>query len=82
MHSARWERKQRELFSVKWNYFRMIGALAACVILITLLVAYALLCSFVYLAPTLPSPQAMRSGTCNSTLRIASTDGSVGTRYT
>ena len=75
MHSARWERKPRELFSVKWNYFRIIGAVAACVTLITLLGAYALACSFVYLSPTLPSPQAMRSVEFQVPLRVYSRNG-------
>jgi penicillin-binding protein 1A len=75
MHSTRWERKQRELFSVKWNYFRIIGAVTACVTLITLLAAYAFICSFVYLSPTLPSPQAMRSVEFQVPLRVYSRSG-------
>jgi penicillin-binding protein 1A len=75
MHSARWERKQRELFSVKWNYFRIIGAVVACVTLITLLGAYALLCSFVYLSTSLPTPQAMRSVEFQVPLRIYTRSG-------
>src|ERR1700736_2228796 len=75
MHSARWERKPRELFSVKWNYFRIIGAVAACVTLITLLAAYAFVCSFIYLSPTLPSPQAMRSVEFQVPLRVYSRNG-------
>jgi len=75
MHSARWERKPRELFSVKWNYFRITGAVATCVTLITLLAAYAFVCSFVYLSPTLPSPQAMRSVEFQVPLRVYSRNG-------
>src|SRR6201996_241592 len=75
MHSALWERKQRELFSVKWNYFRIVGAVVACVTLVTLLGAYALVCSFVYLAPTLPTPQAMRSVEFQVPLRVYSRTG-------
>jgi penicillin-binding protein 1A len=75
MHSARWERKPRELFSVKWNYFRIVGAVAAGVTLITLLAAYAFVCSFVYLSPTLPSPQAMRSVEFQVPLRVYSRNG-------
>src|SRR6202521_2453901 len=75
MHSARWERKPRELFSVKWNYFRIIGAVTGCVTLITLLAAYAFVCSFVYLSPTLPSPQAMRSVEFQVPLRVYSRNG-------
>ena len=75
MHSARWERKPRELFSVKWNYFRISGAVVACVTLITLLAAYAFICSFVYLSPTLPTPQAMRSVEFQVPLRVYSRNG-------
>src|ERR1700744_4465464 len=75
MHSARWERKPRELFSVKWNYFRIGGAVVACVTLITLLAAYAFICSFVYLSPTLPTPQAMRSVEFQVPLRVYSRTG-------
>src|SRR6195256_5628105 len=75
MHSARGERKPRELFSVKWNYFRITGAVAACVTLITLLAAYAFVCSFVYLSPTLPAPQAMRSVEFQVPLRVYSRSG-------
>src|SRR5579863_10036684 len=75
MHSARWERKLRELFSVKWNYFRILGLAAGCVTLVTLLGAYALLCSFVYLWPSLPSPQAMRSVEFQVPLRIYTRSG-------
>src|SRR5580704_13706476 len=75
MHSARGERKPRELFSVKWNYFRIIGAVVACVTLITLLAAYAFVCSFIYLSPTLPSPQAMRSVEFQVPLRVYSRNG-------
>jgi penicillin-binding protein 1A len=77
MHSVRWERKQRELFSVKWNYFRIVGAVAACVTSITLLAAYALVCSFVYLSPTLPTPQAMRSVEFQVPLRVYSRTGAL-----
>ncbi len=60
---------------MKWNYFRIIGAVTACVTLITLLGAYALICSFVYLSPTLPSPQAMRSVEFQVPLRVYSRTG-------
>src|SRR5260221_6242732 len=80
MHSARWERKPRELFSVKWNYFRITGAVAACVTLITLLGAYAFVCTFVYLSPTLPSPQAMRSVEVQVPLRFYSPNGGLQSR--
>jgi penicillin-binding protein 1A len=60
---------------VKWDYFRIIGAVVACVTLITLLAAYAFICSFVYLAPTLPTPQAMRSVEFQVPLRVYARNG-------
>ena len=75
MHSARWERKQRELFSVKRNYFRIVGLAAAGVTLFTLVAGYALLCSYVYLATSLPSPQAMRNVEFQVPLRIYTRNG-------
>src|SRR5579872_6700266 len=75
MHSARGRRKVRELFSVKWNYFRYLGYVMTGVTLITLLVTYAILCSFVYLFPSLPSPQAMRNVEFQVPLRIYTRNG-------
>ncbi len=75
MHSVRGERKVRELLSVKHKYIRFLGVLAAGVTLITLLGAYALACSFVYLSPSLPSPQAMRSVEFQVPLRIYTRTG-------
>src|SRR5579864_958500 len=75
MHSARGERKQRELFSVKWNYFRIVGVALLSVMFITLLGGYALLCSYVYLASSLPSSQAMRSVEFQVPLRIYTRTG-------
>jgi penicillin-binding protein 1A len=43
--------------------------------LITLLGAYAFICTFVYLSPTLPSPQAMRSVEFQVPLRVYSRSG-------
>jgi penicillin-binding protein 1A len=60
---------------VKWNYFRIIGAVAACVTSITLVAAYAFVCSFVYLLPSLPSPQVMRSVEFQVPLRIYTRNG-------
>ena len=60
---------------MKWNYFRIIGAVVACVTLITLLAGYAFICSFVYLAPTLPTPQAMRSVEFQVPLRVYARNG-------
>src|SRR3984885_6470045 len=75
MHSAHGERKLRELLSVKRKYFRILGLIAAGVTLITLLGGYALACSFVYLSPSLPPPQAMRSVEFQVPLRIYTRNG-------
>jgi penicillin-binding protein 1A len=45
------------------------------VTLITLLAAYAFICTFVYLSPTLPTPQAMRSVEFQVPLRVYSRSG-------
>ena len=77
MHSPRDERKQRELFSVKWNYFRISIIAAASVMLVTLLGGYALACSYVYLAPSLPSTQAMRTLELQVPLRVYTRSGAL-----
>jgi penicillin-binding protein 1A len=77
MHSPRVERKQRELFSVKWNYFRILTIVAGSVMLITLLGAFALGCSYVYLAPSLPSTQAMRNVEMQVPLRVYTRNGAL-----
>jgi len=46
---------------VKWNYFRLLALLTGGVMLVTLLGAYGLACSYVYLVPTLPSIESMRN---------------------
>ena len=43
------------MVSVKWNWFRLAVIALGSVTLVTLLGAYALACSYVYLVPTLPS---------------------------
>jgi len=53
----------------------MAGVAVASVTLITLLVGYALVCSFVYLAPSLPTPQAMRSVEFQVPLRVYTRSG-------
>ncbi|MBV8742676.1 MAG: penicillin-binding protein 1A [Sinobacteraceae bacterium] len=63
------------MLSVKWNYFRVVTVALAAVTVITLLVGYALLCSYVYLASSLPSPQAMRSVEFQVPLRIYTSSG-------
>ena len=75
MHSGRGERKPRELNSVKRKYFRILGAVLASVMLVTLLAGYALACSFVYLEPSLPATQAMRNVEMQVPLRVYSRSG-------
>ena len=60
---------------MKRKYFRVIGAGAACVILLTLFGAYALACSFVYLSPSLPSVEAMRKVELQVPLRVFTASG-------
>jgi penicillin-binding protein 1A len=77
MHSPRNERKERELVSVKWNYFRLTTLIGGCVILITLLGAYALACSYVYLLPSLPTTEAMRNVELQVPLRVYTRSGAL-----
>jgi penicillin-binding protein 1A len=77
MHSPHNERKQRELVSVKWNYFRIMTIVAGCVMLVTFLGAYALACSYVYLVPTLPSTEAMRNVEMQVPLRVYTRSGAL-----
>jgi penicillin-binding protein 1A len=77
MHSARGERKETELVSVKWNYFRIATLIAGGVTLITLLGAYALACSYVYLVPSLPSTESMRNVELQVPLRVYSRSGAL-----
>jgi len=60
---------------VKWNYLRIFGIVGLSVTIVTLLMGYALVCSFVYLAPSLPTPQAMRSVEFQVPLRIYTSSG-------
>jgi len=75
MHSAPGVRKQRELVSVKWNYFRIMTIAAGCVMLVTFLGAYALAGAYVYLVPTLPSTEAMRNAELQVPLRVFTRSG-------
>jgi penicillin-binding protein 1A len=77
MHSPRRECKQRKLVSVKWNYFRVFAVFAAGVMLITLLGAYALACSYVYLLPSLPSIESMRNVELQVPLRVYTRTGAL-----
>jgi penicillin-binding protein 1A len=60
---------------VKRKYFRILGAVLASVMLVTLLAGYALACSFVYLEPSLPTMQAMRNVEMQVPLRVYSRSG-------
>jgi penicillin-binding protein 1A len=62
---------------VKWNYIRILGVLAAGVILFTLLGAYALACSYVYLVPSLPSIESMRNVELQVPLRVYTRSGAL-----
>jgi penicillin-binding protein 1A len=75
MHSAPGARKQRELVSVKWNYFRIMTIVAGTVTLFAFLGAYALGCAYVYLVPTLPTVDAMRNAELQVPLRIFTRSG-------
>ena len=75
MHSGRNERKQAEWQSVKRKYIRALGLAAVGVMLLTLCGAYALACSFVYLAPSLPSVEAMRKVELQVPLRVFTSSG-------
>ena len=77
MHSPRRERKQREMVFVKWNYFRLLVLFSGSVTLVTLLGAYALACSYVYLVPTLPSIESMRNVELQVPLRVYTRSGAL-----
>jgi penicillin-binding protein 1A len=65
------------LVSVKWNYFRIALLIAGGVTLITLLGAYALACSYLYLVPSLPSTESMRNVELQVPLRVYSRSGAL-----
>jgi penicillin-binding protein 1A len=60
---------------VKRKYIRLIGYTTLSVIVLTLLGAYALACSFVYIAPSLPSVEAMRKVEMQVPLRVFTASG-------
>ena len=62
---------------MKWNWFRILVAAAGSVMLVTLLGAYAYICSYVYLAPSLPSAQAMRNVEMQVPLRVYTRNGAL-----
>ena len=75
MHRPSGERKLERVDSVKWNTFRIVVATVGSVMLVTLLGVYAYICSYVYLAPSLPSAQAMRNVEMNVPLRVYTRSG-------
>ncbi len=77
MHSPRGERKVKRVDFVKWNAFRIMVACAGSVMLVTLLGVYAYICSYVYLAPSLPSAQAMRNVEMQVPLRVYTRNGAL-----
>ncbi len=62
---------------MKWNYFRVLAAITGSVMLITLLGAYALACSYVYLVPSLPSIESMRNVELQVPLRVYTRTGAL-----
>lgn len=75
MHSPPNAGKTRELFSVKWNWFR-IGVIAVgCVTGFTLLAALGVSGSYVFLAPSLPSSAEMRNVELAVPLRVYTRGG-------
>ncbi len=65
------------MVSVKWNYFRVATLIAGGVTLITLLGAYALACSYIYLVPSLPSTDSMRNVELQVPLRVYTRSGAL-----
>jgi penicillin-binding protein 1A len=60
---------------VKPNYFRLFVQLLMGVTAITLAAVYALICSYVYLEPTLPSVAAMKNNELSVPLRVYTSSG-------
>ena len=77
MHTPFGERKLKRVDFVKWNWFRIAASAAGSVMLVTLLGAYAYICSYVYLAPSLPSAQAMRNVEMQVPLRVYTRSGAL-----
>jgi len=75
MHRPRWERKQRESFSVKWKHVRIPAAALGGVMLITLFGLYMYACSYLYLQPSLPTSAQMRNVELKVPLRIYTSTG-------
>ena len=77
MHRPFGERKVKRVDFVKWNAFRIVIAAAGSVMLVTLLGVYAYICSYVYLAPSLPTALAMRNVEMNVPLRVYTRSGAL-----
>jgi penicillin-binding protein 1A len=60
---------------VNSRHLRIIGAAVGSVILLTLLLAYGVLCSYAYVAPSLPSVEAMRTVELQVPLRVYTRSG-------
>ncbi len=60
---------------MKPNYFRMIAFVVMGVTLVTVGAAYAFVCSFVYLEPTLPAVEAMKNAELAVPLRVYTRSG-------
>src|ERR1044071_5140602 len=61
--------------SVKPNYFRLVAVAIMGVTGITLAAAYAFVCAYVYLEPTLPTVAAMKNNELSVPLRVYTSSG-------
>ena len=75
MHTAKSLRNRRDPHSVKSNYFRLAVKVTMGVTAITLAAVYALICSYIYLEPTLPSVSAMKNNELQVPLRVYTNAG-------
>jgi penicillin-binding protein 1A len=75
MHTALSLRNRRDPDSVKSNYIRLSVQVVMGVTAITLAAVYAIICSYVYLEPTLPSVAAMKNNELAVPLRVYTSSG-------
>src|SRR5688500_12478646 len=75
MHRALSLRNRRDPHSVKPNYIRLVAKVLMGVTAITLVAAYALVCSYIYIEPTLPSVAAMKNNELQVPLRVYTSSG-------
>jgi len=75
MHRPQGLCNRRDTYSVKPNYFRLFVKLAMGVTGFTLAIAYAFVCAYVYLEPTLPSVTAMKNNELSVPLRVYTQSG-------